>query len=437
MAKKGYQVDLYEKRREYNRNIQWGARQSLIDVLSKIDESLAKVFLKTVATEIPRGSREVAEQSSLHKNGVYKNKERPKPKQGNPNAEELSGSEMLKRKTVCAMKAQDFEKFLNNYIVTFNTLKKALASSIKIIPEGDNGLIRIFKEKRPDLTHDKQTDTWQIAGQDPYDLIVIAEGANTDTKHKVGIKTHPASRMLNQIAGMVQRDRHGIMIKHLHTEKDNNTGEEEYLLSGLISADNKPSQSWIVGDVSKEFMHKLAREQNEREKVKLIRNEFKRVASRCMLNSEQNIEDAGFEGAVNTKDIFVLELQAHISNKAVSGKNLVLAGDAVGNGHWSVGGGMQIAAIAHSGRIDALADAIKHGDNLTEALKSYNDGVLEDTEAWLLEGIKDFYIGLPKTVVIDSYKKVLSEFKNNNSTNIPERLKEEVRSELAPDRFFQ
>jgi len=98
---------------------------------------------------------------------------------------------------------------------------------------------------------------------------------------------------------------------------------------------------------------------------------------------------------------------------------------------------MQIAAIAHSGRIDALADAIKHGDNLTEALKSYNDGVLEDTEAWLLEGIKDFYIGLPKTVVIDSYKKVLSEFKNNNSTNIPERLKEEVRSELAPDRFFQ
>lgn len=56
LAKSGYEVDVFEERNFYTRNIHWAARQSLVDELASLDKELANLFLQEVAHPIYRGS---------------------------------------------------------------------------------------------------------------------------------------------------------------------------------------------------------------------------------------------------------------------------------------------------------------------------------------------------------------------------------------------
>ena len=88
-------------------------------------------------------------------------------------------------------------------------------------------------------------------------------------------------------------------------------------------------------------------------KAEAEHEEFQTIAARTMLDTDQNIKGAGYTGAVDKVATF--SLQAKLSNRAYAGLNLVLAGDAVGAGHWSVGGGMHVAGLLHQQRLDVLA----------------------------------------------------------------------------------
>ena len=225
------------------------------------------------------------------------------------------------------------------------------------------------------------------------------------------------------------------MIKHMNVEISA-SGEEEFLLSGLISAGLEPT-SWIVGDLSDEVSDQLERAASRSRRQEILKLAFTKLASRCMLNSEENIAEAKFEGAIVAKDVQDFFLASNLSTTAIAGKNLVLVGDAVGNGHWSVGGGMQIGAVLHSARIEALSAAITVGDDRTEALKSYNQHVRDDTKAWIREGIADFYIGVPAKLVVASLDKALAAKDADRAVDALKIMHEAILAGLFPARLYR
>ena len=117
------------------------------------------------------------------------------------------------------------------------------------------------------------------------------------------------------------------------------------------------------------------------------------------------IQHTEIEGAIQGQPISVFTLQQKISDTATMGENVILIGDAVGNSHWSVGGGMQIGAVSHAERLKTLLFDIEMGMAKQQALRKYSYGVLKDTQAWGEIGIADFYPHLEKTLVRQSYRK--------------------------------
>jgi 2-polyprenyl-6-methoxyphenol hydroxylase-like FAD-dependent oxidoreductase len=414
LAKRGFSVDVYEKRPQYLRNIQWGARQSLIDTLAKIDQSLSAIFTEDIAAPLPGGSRFVAEVSSLYEHGAYLNKKRPTPEPGNEDAETPTGIEMLEKKTVCAFSARKCEEFLSDYA--------------KMVP-----LIKWHAGSCPQPVSDTVSHRYIISGSEPPDLIVIAEGANSESRRAVGINTFPVSRATRQVAGSVYMRRHGIMIKHLHAETSEE-GEEEFLLSGLISAGHETT-SWVVGDLSDKLSQGLDNAKSDTDRSELLKRAFTQMAARCTLSSEQNIEEAKFEGAIVEKDVEDFYLSSNFSETAIAGDNLVFVGDSVGNGHWSVGGGMQVGAVLHSSRVDMLAQSIVRGDDRNESLGKFNKTVREDTKAWLLEGISDFYIGVPKKLVDRSFENALHAREGDKASDFLETMQKGILAGLFPARL--
>jgi hypothetical protein len=69
------------------------------------------------------------------------------------------------------------------------------------------------------------------------------------------------------------------------------------------------------------------------------------LPERCLTATK--ISRVRFNGPVDVDEVGMFGIRARISPIAFAGANLVLAGDAVGEGHWSVGGGMHVAGMFH------------------------------------------------------------------------------------------
>jgi hypothetical protein len=317
----------------------------------------------------------------------------------------------------------------------------------------------------------------------PCDLIVVCEGATSTTREaeEVGIKSRNLSRSRKQISGEVRLQRHGMIIKYQHAKPDKTKPSGEMLLSSLLSTDIKESKPndkttcWIIGDVSSERaellghyeseirnspleIERLARgmEEAASEKSKLAYQnakenaeakllqykdakrqaeeaEFREIAARTMLDTDKNIKGAGYTGVV--EEVKRFSLQAKISNRAYAGVNLVLAGDAVGVGHWSVGGGMHVAGVCHQQRLDDLATGLLNApDNRLNwaQLEKYDKDVRADTIAWISLSMRDFYPSVPEDVLgavfTEMVKKTLEQEAKDLSIdiNVPNLIKERV-----------
>jgi hypothetical protein len=317
----------------------------------------------------------------------------------------------------------------------------------------------------------------------PCDLIVVCEGANSKTRdgEEVGIKSRNLSRSRKQVSGEVKLQRHGMIIKYQQAKPTENKPSVEMLLSSLISTDIKESKPddkttcWIIGDVSSERaelldhyeseirnipleIERLARgieeavsenaklayqksktnaeaklKKYEELKVEAEHEEFRNIAARTMLDTDKNIKGAGYTGVVDKVATF--SHQAKLSNRAYARQNLVLAGDAVGVGHWSVGGGMHVAGLLHQQRLDVLAtellDAPDYRLNWAQ-LEKYQAAVRADTIAWISLGMRDFYPSVPEDVLRKVFDKVVGQVlekeKQDLSIDIdaPKLIKEQV-----------
>ena len=67
----------------------------------------------------------------------------------------------------------------------------------------------------------------------------------------------------------------------------------------------------------------------------------------------------------------------------MDGKNLILFGDAVGNGHWAGAGGLETAIVNHGIRLKELLLSLQFGLKKELALKRYSSAVTADSMEWL------------------------------------------------------
>jgi 2-polyprenyl-6-methoxyphenol hydroxylase-like FAD-dependent oxidoreductase len=406
LAKRGFDVVLYEKRASYTRNVQWGIRQCFIDYLAGIDQEAAADFSKR-ASSITSGHRFLADKSYLYENGAYHHQQRTPPRAGTCATRDLSAVNTLNEEIVCLIPAKALEQLLYEHLKRHR--------------------VTIRHTETPDITFDANDELYRpIESSDPtrYDLIVVCEGAASTTRAKAGIVSMNVSRPITQVSGEVYLKRGGMITEYLHAIETGARIRGELLLSLLVSTERHQS-SWIVGDVSSQCLSALKKIRKKGARERLIEEEFRKIAARTMVDTVENIHDAGYRGAVRGVELF--DLQARISNKAAAGRNLVLAGDAVGVGHWAVGGGMHVAAACHIQKLEALASSIQQGGSpIDKALQSYSSGVLSDTRAWISKSIKYYYLSIPIDVMTAVFDNLLGELMMNNSIDLPKRLKARV-----------
>ena len=149
-------------------------------------------------------------------------------------------------------------------------------------------------------------------------------------------------------------------------------------------------------------------------------------------------KDAAIEGVAIGKKINSFELRPAICSSAIAGSNLVLVGDAVGNGHWTVGGGVQIATAVHAPAIGELADAIIQEDDITEALENYNRKARQGTVEWLIKGMESFFPAtLSEKHVMFIARDVLEKHLYNPSKNLSEEMKNRISEAVKCHRKMQ
>lgn len=388
LAKSGYRVDVYETRTKYSRNIQWAGRQSLVEELASIDQELANNFIKSVANTIDRGS------IHLKRDGTKRHSKHDGLIKSCTIMSILPDSiEMMKKPSVVTMQAKLFEEMLMHYL---NTLP--------------NVYRHIHAMKITKCTSDKE---YYCIGQYKPDIIIVAEGAASKTRDALGIKSVVTSPSRLQIAGNIEIDGGGVMIKHWRNEKN-------ILLSGLIGTKNS-GVTWMVADIdiakiTQDIAYGTSDESNIYASINqdLIDNEFRRLVAEAMELPLTTVQQAKINGPIEGKAISTFFLQQRISKKAFSGKNVILLGDSVGNNHWSVGGGMQIGAISHAEQLKILLLDLDMKVPVEIALQKYSDNVIRDSQVWGEVGIVDFYHNLDQSCVKEVYNTSIEQWRNGN-----------------------
>ncbi len=345
LAKAGYQVDVFDVRSAFTRNIQWAGRQALVDTLADIDSTLDDLFVEHVAKPIYEGSIHVKDESR-------RVKKHEGLREGDPSQLPTNGSHMMSFPSVMTLEARVFEEFLSKYIQTFPNICHHTES----------------------ITLEQNGETFAVTKHGTPDLVVVAEGASSRTRNALEIQSIPLTEARRQIAGAIGIDSKGVMIKQWKTEKG------MHMLTGAIGHAGL-NKTWIVADIDST----IGAEQTK------IDAEFRRLAAEVLEIPIERANALEIYGPSDGKPVSTFYLQQAISKTAAVGNNVIFIGDTVGHCHWSVGGGMQVAAVSHIHRLKEFLSDLAFGDSLKVALKNYSDGVLEDTKAWCELGARDFY----------------------------------------------
>jgi 2-polyprenyl-6-methoxyphenol hydroxylase-like FAD-dependent oxidoreductase len=415
LHKQNFEVTLYEEQETYDRSIQWSVRQSFIDYLSSVDEAIAEYVQKELVRPITNGYRYLSDSTLMYPDGSYTHADPKKASKGSGVAPTKSCRESLKDAAVGIMRAKKFETYLREQ------LKTKVKVEIKLAPN----LVDV------DGSYALSAGKGQCPT--PYDLIVVCVGGGWFRRDFRPINYKPVSRERAQVAGEVNLPRNGMIINYQHAKKANKVKDlptGELLYSALLSTDETATNCWVIGDVSADFVTTVGEAPKDK-RNDLVKEECGKIAARTMLETDERVLKAGVRG-VEDETVKMFSSQAKISSVACAGDNLVLAGDAVGAGHWAVGGGMHVAGVCHQKRLDTLAtDLLNNKKDRQVALKDYSDGVLEDTMAWISKSMEYYYLSIPKEVVDDVFKDVMEDFKmanfkKDNSFNAPDEIQKRI-----------
>ncbi len=231
---------------------------------------------------------------------------------------------------------------------------------------------------------------WVAAGAKmnlpPADLVVVAEGANSETRNgALGVEkiertfvSPGAVFIAGSIKGGAKTDKapNGGLIRRRYAEmKDPATGEIHGIRQ-IIVGHAKLDRTWLLVEVPPfiKLEGKAAVEAYYREHAGYV--------------SEMTPEQMATREIIWGPNPFVM--QQFISKTAVQGNNLILIGDAVGNAHFLTSGGMNTACVPHSFALQTLLENLRAGVDRKEALKRYDLRAIAGTKEWLRVGYAEF-----------------------------------------------
>jgi len=366
-ANAGYEVVGYEARGEYTRNIQWTARQCIIDTFALINQNLSDDFLKRIIRPVPLETDLV--------NNEPKDIIQLKPAlRGDPARVPDSPGDMLNQDTVTILRTKETEKFLLSYLEKLSNVKVQIAQTPSLAPNGDQG--------------------YSIDGVGTPDLIVVAEGSGSKTRKALGIDHAPTSPARLQIAGELVAERNGALsFNEEHVTYEN--GQSDILLTSAISKKDS-SANWTVTDVPKNVNLEPAgltpgTPEYKAKKQELVDKYYVNALARVLQKSEAEVRRMKVNGPIENFPPTSFLLQQNISKTAVYGNNVIAIGDTVGNAHWNVGGGAHIAMVSHIRRLSNLIFDLEMGRERGAALREYDKMVKSDSLEWGRRGIVDFY----------------------------------------------
>lgn len=396
-AHAGYNVTGFEARDKFSRNIQWTGRQCIIDTLAVIDQDMSDQFVKDLV-------RPIHQEFDLVNNKVKVIVPLHEARRGDPTQVPDEPGAMLNQDTVMLMQTKAVEKFM------MDALRKT--------PNVD---IRFGKTAVPV----KNGKSFELPGLGTPDLIVVAEGTGSKTRQAMGAEHAPTSPARLQIAGELKVEFNGgLAFNEEHvTYKD---GAKDILLTSAISNAGSGA-NWSVTDVPRDLnLEPKGLEPDSDaykvEKQKLVNDYYAHALSNVLRKPETEVKSMTIAGPIENGQPTPFLLQQNMSRTAVYGDNAVGLGDAVGNAHWNVGGGVHIAMVSHLRRLANLMFDLEMGRNRQAAMKEYNEKVLSDSMEWGRRGITDFYPGYDQETVRKEFDRAVRQWLDHKTTKSPNEI---------------
>lgn len=407
-AQSGHPVDVYDTRMSYTRGIQWSSRQSVPDALAAIDHDLAVKYTEAVAQDLVLGSSTIKPDGSISA-GL------PPSKMTTPDPRRIPQHvyDMLDAPVNSNVQTRYFEKHLYEFLKNHPNVvqHKGKIELGPVDPKTGEHTVREFEDVTPEGQKEKvYREIRPRTKGNP--IVIIAEGAGSSTREALGIKSVPASMPRLQTAGVVHMDQGGTIVTHYREEAPGK------LITGSIAVKDA-NERWFATDLdeakitpSAEFGTDPKNPAYIQERARLLEAEFKRIAELNMRLPAGALKNVKVTGAVGNLPLQTFYLEQHISDRAISGSNVLLAGDAVGNGHWRVGGGMHVGVVAHPNEFRKFLTAINGGKSLTAAARTYELAVIYDTTAWVRNGLHNFYDNMTPEVAREAFDEAQKLYKS-------------------------
>lgn len=415
-AQSGHKVSVYDLRMSYTREIQWSSRQSVIDTLSAIDPKLAETYVEEVARNLSRGY------SQIDQDGTIKTQPPERMVEGDPRRIPQNAEDMIRGKSVATVQTQVFEelmfKYLSNHPNVTQTKGKIEFGPLNLTT-GEHTVIE-YEDVTP--AGQKEKVYREIRQGNP--IAIISEGAGSSNRRALGIESAPVSPARFQVAGIVAMDNGGEIVTHFREEP---TGR---MVTGSMGTTGS-GERWVVGDVdparitpdATQFGTDVTKPEYITERYRLLEIEFRRIAALNMRVTPESIAAVPVSGAIEGTKLQTFTLQQNISRTAHSGSNVLLLGDAVGNGHWSVGGGLHVGAVSHSERLKTYLTTLNGGGDVRVAAQRYSASVIQDSIDWGENGLYYFYSNLHYREANRAYNEAVSLYMSGKVTS-PERALE-------------
>ncbi len=386
-AQSGHEVSVYDLRMTYTRDIQWSSRQALADILASIDPELAERYRTEVARDLSRGY------TAIQPDGTIQSHNPGTIQAGDPRRIPMNPDAMLGASSVGTVQTRKFEQLLYEYLSNHPNVRqqRGKVEFGDLDPRTGERPVREYRDVTPQGQREKVYELVErTAGDRP--IAVVAEGAGSASRQSLGIQSLEVSPARLQVAGVVHIENGGEIATHYRDEVPGR------MITGSMGT-SETGLRWVVADIDaaritpdySRFGSDANAPEFKAERQRLLEAEFRRIAEMNMRMAPGSLANAKVGGAIDGLPLSTFELTEHISSAGRSGNNVLLLGDAVGNGHWSVGGGVHIGAISHGERFRQFLTAIDGGGNISTASRAYETGVLTDSRAWARDGLHYFY----------------------------------------------
>lgn len=397
LAKMGEKVVLVEARPNHTRDIRFGSRQGMVDVLCMLDPKLATEFESRMAKlESMKGFTAGGGPAPDHQWSAEQLK---------PDGARVprSGAELMAGGSGWVAIAREFESLIEAHVkATFPGEITFVQGKLHAVKQPDGNMAWDIEKTAP--TKDSPGVYEPLPGGINPSMVVVAEGAGSATRAALEIDTAPTTPQQWWTAGVI-----GTTDKHVETPGNATLREyyDETTVKDASGASHRETQwasmisdgskgSWVLVQMPPGFGADPKRPQSE------INDYYFKRAALVMDTSEDSLRAAGATGpiAMPNSQPTAFPLQGKASREAAkllpNGTIVAMIGDAVQTSTFQAGGGMNTAVSEVLPVLTLMAD-LQSGVKPQKAVDRFEASVFERGGAWSAAGIEYFYPRMPES----------------------------------------